>query len=1110
MQVGVLGPVRVEVDGVIRTVAGARLRGLLARLAAEAGRPVSASTLATSLWADADSEPVDPGGALQSLVSRLRRALGRADVLVGVPGGYRLDVARDDVDALRFEALVADGRRALAAGDPGAARDLLVTGLALWRGQALADVADLPFAPDLAGRWERLRLAAVEERIEAELQLGSGATLVEELQELTAEHPLRERLHAQLMRAFEAAGRGAEALAHYAAVRSLLAEELGTDPAPHLQALHTRLLTDPAPPPAAAPAPLPPRPQNQPQNQPQNPPQNEPLPPATPQATLPLPLTSFVGRDEDVHRIGAVLRDGRLVTLVGPGGAGKTRLAIEVGHRWAEGPGAARAVENDVRLVPLAPVSAGSDVARAALAALDGRERTLHSGRPPAREPDGATAVDGTPVETLERLVDVVGVRHLLLVLDNCEHVIAEAADLADALLRRCPGLRILATSREPLHVLGEALYAVDPLELPEEGCSPEQALAVPAVRLLADRAGAVLPGFAVDATTVAPAVEICRRLDGLPLAIELAAARLRTLPIALLAARLDDRFRLLTGGNRTALPRQQTLRAVVAWSWDLLGDTERLLLERLSILPGGFDEELAAALAPAGADDVPDLLAALQDRSLLQSATTSSNGLPRYRMLETLREFGLERLAERGEAAAVRARATAHLLALAETAEPHLRTRDQLIWLALLRTEHDNLLAAIRWAAEAGDAGGAVRLCTALAWYWTLRGSFGESLTWLDLALAVEGPVPAQARAIAIVLHTMSGLTAGRVPTPEKVAEVIAVIEAVPEPRQPLLVMAIPALAIVSGDLEGGLALSRSVQGADGDPWTRATLHLMEGVFSENAGEVDRALAVLPQAVAIFREIGDRWGISTALTSLGEILPLVGDLAGGLAALQEAARHSRELGALEDAAQLEMRMLALELQQDGDGAEMRRRLEEVLAQAWAQYPGTFLAVGAEAALAELDERDGRIDDAIDRSRRSLAALQGQISTPPQAGSMVRAQLAHQEVAAGRPARAAEVLRDDAVRQVFGWDMPVAARVGVAVAAVRLAAGDAPRAALLLGAAAAVRGREDPQDRRVLRLTAVLHEELDDDTFRAAYDAGAATPRPQALDLLTGAIWPDD
>ncbi|MFD8430183.1 BTAD domain-containing putative transcriptional regulator, partial [Streptomyces coelicoflavus] len=523
MRYRILGTTQVlRPDGTAVPLGGARLRALLTVLALRAGRAVPAGLLVEEVW-DGDP-PADAPGALQALVGRLRRALG-ADAVASADGGYRLTAAPDDVDLHRFERLSGEGARALADGDPAKAAVVLDDALALWQGPVLAD---LPDRTAEAARWETRHLDALRARHTAALDLGQAEHSLPELTALCDGHPLDEPLQALRLRALRDTGRTAEALAAYEAVRHLLADRLGTDPGPELRALHAELLgaTDPAAAtatPAASAAPAPPQP---------------------PRAATPRPrgnlrarLTSFVGRDGDVEALRADLAGTRLVTLLGPGGAGKTRLSQEAAE------GAGDAARDGVWLAELAPVDDPADVPEAVLTAVGARETVLY--RAGSEEMRAATASEGQDT-AVERLVEHCGRRRMLIVLDNCEHVVDAAARLTEELLARCPHLTVLATSREPLGVPGESLRPVEPL--------PEPA----ALRLLADRGAAARPGFRVDADeeTAAACAEICRRLDGLPLAIELAAARLRMLTPRQIADRLDDRFRLLTSGSRTVLPR--------------------------------------------------------------------------------------------------------------------------------------------------------------------------------------------------------------------------------------------------------------------------------------------------------------------------------------------------------------------------------------------------------------------------------------------------------------------------------------------------------------------------------------------------------------------------
>ncbi len=540
-----LGSFEVRTDGgVLADVPGARLRGLLIALALEPGRAVPKATLIDWIWGE--RPPSGAANALQRLVSRLRKALPDGSV-EGQTDGYRLTVQPGAVDAVRFERLVGQARKD---GDPRRVL-LLREALALWRGAAMQDVGlqDSAAFDAAVTRLEGLRLTAMEDWFDAEVSLGHGGELVTELTDLAAAHPLRERLAAALMRALVAAGRDTEALLAYQRTREALADALGADPSAELSALHVALLRGE----------LGRREQRWLEE--------------GRKTNLRAELTSFVGKDADVAAVRELIAGHRLTTVIGPGGSGKTRLATETARTLLGG------LPDGAWLVELAPIGAGGEVAQPTLAALGLRDALL--GGAPNAEP-------------VDRLIAAVREREALLILDNCEHVIEPAASFAHRVLGECQRLRILATSREPLGITGEALWLVGPLALPEGDAGPGEIESSPAVQLLRDRAGAVRKDLAVDARTLSTMARVCRALDGMPLAIELAAARLRTMSIDQLASRLDDRFRLLTSGSRTALPRHQTLRAVVDWSWELLTDAERMVLRRLSVFSGGASLEAA------------------------------------------------------------------------------------------------------------------------------------------------------------------------------------------------------------------------------------------------------------------------------------------------------------------------------------------------------------------------------------------------------------------------------------------------------------------------------------------------------------------------------------
>ncbi|NUW37799.1 winged helix-turn-helix domain-containing protein [Nonomuraea sp. SMC257] len=1129
MRVGILGPLTLDTATGPAWVGGARLRALLARLALDAGRAVRPATLVEALWGEAD--PAGHLHALQSLASRLRRVLGDPGLLASGSAGYRLAVEPEAVDAARFERLARAGRRALALSRPAEAAATLREALSLWRGPALADVREAPFAAADAERLERARLAALEDRVEAELALGHDLDLVAELESLTAAYPLRERLHAQLVRALALNGRGAEALAAYERIRGLLADTFGADPGPQLQEAHLAVLRGEL--------------------------REHPRPRRT-HGNLDVPLTSFVGRDDDVRRVTGLLGRVRLVTLVGPAGAGKTRLAGTVGRRLAPSGG--------VWFVPLAPAGA-DDVPRVVLDLLRAREQ----GVPPRPVP---------PEAVLDHLADTLADGELVLVLDNCEHVVEAAATLAATLLGRCPRLRVLATSREPLRIDGETLHPVLPLELPEPGATAERARACAAVRLFHDRAAAVRPDFALEGGALAAAVEICRRLDGLPLAIELAAARLRALPAEAVAARLDDRFRLLTGGSRTALPRHRTLDAAVAWSWDLLDGDERLLLERLSVVPGDFTEDTAAAIgrwdgftehaaavggrggsikdaAVGGRRDVRDLLAALADKSLLHPVEPADPVEPRYRMLETIREYGLARLARRGEVDAVRARHAGFFLRLAETADPHLRTSGQLRWLARLSSERDNLSAAIRWAVESGDAALAVRFGVALCWFWFLRDHPPESLDLLGRVLQVRGPAEPRARALVLAAHALAMTEAISRPEEAEAAfdRIREALEHAAPGSHPVVEMARLALAIGAGhdpaapapaapDASGapdeptdpvtfgsasepttpdafgsedapagpvvfGSLDESAVPDASGSPdastapWSRSLALLLQGVLAMNTGRAAEATRVLKRALTGFEELGERWGLATTLSTLHSALLRSGEPGGAPEPAERATRLFRELGMAEHTMENEV-AAALRLAETGDVNGGRRRLADLLGQAGRNGSAESL-VQVRLGLARLEWRAEQPGAAREHALAALAEASPGRSTP-HLTALLLGVLAQADAAEGSLDEALRRLDHPAVHLTLTWHTPVAASVAVAVAAIELGRGRPERAGRLLGAATALRGWDDPGDADVRMTAQRAADVLGATGLAAARVAGAAMSRAEAEALVSATI----
>ena len=524
LRIGLLGPLQVR-DGTGHAVhvGGRQLRVLLILLALEAGRVVPTGSLAGQIWPE--ESPANPGNALQTLVSRLRAELRRASldrVIESHPAGYRLAVGPDAVDALDFQVLAVRGRRALAEGDPREAAAVLRSALASWRGQPLADAAGYDFADAAAAQLTELHSSVLADRIEADLALGEGASLVGALRALLSADPLAEHPRALLMRALYAAGRQAEALEVYHQARELLAGRLGVDPSAQLEQVYLRILRGQEGVPAVATGAARPSDQTLDAERAVVPAPGTTVPPAAPS-----PVTSFVGRDTEVSQVLKNLGAARLVTLTGPRGVGKTRLAAEVSGRLVGG----------AWFVELAPVTESAEVAYAVLDTLGIREPVIsrRAGDPGAGP--------------LDRLAEALADRDEVIILDNCEHVIEAAAALAGRVLAACPRVRIVATSRQPLRIDGETLCPVTPLPVPPPSRA-EGSEAYASVRLLRDRAVAVRPDFELHADNAAAVARICRALDGMPLAIELAAVWLRALTPGQLAERLDDRFALLTGGS--------------------------------------------------------------------------------------------------------------------------------------------------------------------------------------------------------------------------------------------------------------------------------------------------------------------------------------------------------------------------------------------------------------------------------------------------------------------------------------------------------------------------------------------------------------------------------
>ena len=734
---------------------------------------------------------------------------------------------------------------------------------------------------------------------------------------------------------------------------------------------------------------------------------------------------------------------------------------------------------------------------------------------------------DQAHADPADRLCAALGDREAVLILDNCEHLIEAAASLADRLLTDCPRTRIIATSREPLRIPGETLWVVAPLPVPPVSgmAGAESAPAIPeistyaAVRLFCDRAAAVLPGFALDDGNVPAVARICQALDGMPLAVELAAPWLRTLPPAQLAERLDDRFALLTGGSRTALPRHQTLRAVIDWSWNLLSEPERVLARRLAVFPGGATLAAAEQVCPGGPGaglargDVLPALSGLVAKSILSAADGAGERGPRYRMLETVRAYGLERLAEAGEETAVRDAMAAYYLDFAETADPLLRTAQQRTWHRALTAEQDNINAALRWAVARRDAATALRFVRALGFYWTQRGR-GEGDALAREVFALEPPddslLMTEAR-VACAVMTVSAtlnLTEVREPLAAGIESLTRFADA-GQPIHPMAAAAVPLVAMFDRDPDTAIAaIDRYAKSSD-DPWMRATGRMYRSTYAANAGRLDGAEADCAAALEQFRVIGDPWGIAVCLYQMAEFAALRADHAQAVAALAEAEQIGLEIDAWGDRAYI-IGSLAVARARAGDVDGARAdlgRAERAAAARSQDNADEWLVLSA----AEVEWRAG---DLAAAARRCEAALAGVAKRDKDTAWWVsvraqsQARLAMITLEAGGDASRCRDLLAEALPAAAGWveNPPLAAVIDSVAAAVVTRDGAADVAATLLGAAHTVRGAFDESSPVAPRARETARRALGDAAFDDAYSRGRVLDRESALALAGRAL----
>jgi predicted ATPase/DNA-binding SARP family transcriptional activator len=859
MEIFLLGPLEVRDQGRTLNVRGSRPRALLALLALNAGRLIPADRLIELLWGD--EPPPSAANALQVHISALRKVLEPQGppyrLLISDRSGYALKVDSEQVDFARFERLVERAHHALKKSELAQCAELVGEAMSEWRGSALADMANQPWSIGEARRLEDLRLAAEEDRIEAALGLGGHSELIPELEVLASRHPLRERLSGQLMLALYRSGRQAEASDVYQRTRETLVDGLGMEPGPELQQLLKAIIN---------------------QDRSLGMPTRERQPPRL--DNLPAALTSFVDRAQERAQLTSLVAQTRMLTLTGPGGIGKTRLAIEVAR------GLLHNYESGVWLTNFGSLS-DPDLVPQAMGSVLLVRRT--GGQAPT-----------------EALISYLSNRHCLLLFDNCEHLIDACARLAEALVTSCPGVTVLATSREALGVAGEAVWPVPPLDLPE--LTPERSSAPEreygAVELFRQRAESAIGYFRLDHRALQTASQVCRQLDGIPLAIELAAAKLKVISLDELSARLSNRFQVLVDGSRTSLPRHQTLRAAIDWSYDLLSETERSQLRLLSVLAGDFTLAASEAICgegPRGATGVLEVVSSLVRKSLVQ--VDRSDFEVRYHLLDTIREYGYQKLGETDQLRTARDRHLDFYLDLAERAAPHLRGPSAPVWMARLARDHDNIRAAVRWSLEMREADKFARLLIAMWWFWYVRCFFDEGRRWLEIALTDLKPSSLSTQVALLLGSGQLAWAQGDHETDRTMFE--KALSVAKDGGDELLVghallrlsladYASGQMKVAEEHLEDSIRLLRKHGPAS-----------LLGEALNNLGWVrafelkDRSSAgiLLDESLSIARQCGDQWALQEVLDSIASLKAALGDIDAAEVFQEESLRICSALG---------------------------------------------------------------------------------------------------------------------------------------------------------------------------------------------------------------------
>lgn len=1029
VQIQLLGPITATNGDVSLSLGGLRERALLALLALSPGQVISTDRLIDELWGE--DLPVKPANALQALVSRLRRSVGTETIGTRAPG-YLLDVEPDDVDVFRFRRLV--GVAATTA-EPTARSAVYREALDLWQGPALAEFPFEEFALREAAVLDELRMTAVESRIAADLESGRGADLVPEIEELVAAHPLRESLRASQMLALYRAGRQAEALRAYTEARETLGEELGIDPGPELRALEEQILM-----------------------------QDETLAPnpraAAPPSTLPARLASFIGRQQEISEVRESFGVSRLVTLTGPGGAGKTSLAIEVG----------RSLEVDypdgVWLAELAPITEPARVPDTLVTVL-GLEQVVGFGGAPPSEFDP----EATVVEFLRH-------RRALLILDNCEHLVDAAAHIVEVVLLACPKVEVLATSRDRLGVPGELLWRVPPLSWQDRHSD--------AVELFVSRARAVNPAFDPSPDELDMIAELCRRVDGMPLAIELAAARARSLSVAEIARRLDDGIAVLSD-------RQQSLRGAIDWSYELLAPAERELFGKLSAFHGTFS---LAAVESLGGE--LESLERLIDSSMV--SPVAAHGEVRYRMLETLRAYAAERLEADDGVDEVMAQLLGFFLDALTDAEDGLRGPDQLEWLERIEADHDSIRAVLDWGVG-HDPVRALRLAGRISWFWYLRGSSTEARERLATLLEASGAdADARARGDGFMFHSLCDLR------PEHARKgFIAALDAYEDAGYVRGV--VNAKAMVGA---WGLELAETLRVLDeayevaesaGYRWGMGLVRFLQAGAALNGNDNPAAVRLAGEAIDHFGALGDRWGLGYGWYQRGTAYRALGDYTSAEAALREALENARPMRLRREMAPVLCELGSIAVMQ-GDFARAERLFDDA-----ERFADELPFAGSQGMVRNARGRLARFQGDLDASRalhrRAIACYEesdahGGLAwshtcagyTEEMSGDLDAA-MAHHRSALDHASRTVDVFAVAAALEGIG--------------AAHIAGGEAERGVVLIHAGLAMRERAGsplPQGERfdLDRAIAAARAVMDDTDFMAASKAGLTLDKKAAIE----------